>query len=408
VDTPGPTRPSQLDRAVAHVVARFREATGREPETVWSAPGRANLIGEHTDYNDGFVLPFALARRVFVAAGRRSDGSVVARSIQAPGADGAAPVAELTPSANSGGWLDYPFGVVWALRELGDISGIELVVDGHVPLGAGVSSSAALECAIASAVAELCTLPVSRLELARACQRAENEFVGVPSGVMDQLAALFCVAQHALFLDTRTLAMRQVALAPAASRCVLMLIDTRIRHALASTAYADRRRACEAAALHLGVPALRDVELAELDASLAQLDDPVVVRRVRHVVTENARVLETVRLLKDSRFREVGALLDASHASLRDDFEVSCRELDLAVGAAKAGGALGARMIGGGFGGSVLALVDAGNEARVRVEVNSAFAERSLQPPEIEVAVPGAGSQRHEPVSERLTAELPT
>jgi galactokinase len=187
-----------------------------------------------------------------------------------------------------------------------------------------------------------------------------------------------------------------------------MLIDTRIRHALASTAYADRRRACEAAALHLGVPALRDVELAELDASLAQLDDPVVIRRVRHVVTENARVLETVRLLKDSRFREVGALLDASHASLRDDFEVSCRELDLAVGAAKAGGALGARMIGGGFGGSVLALVDAGNEARVRVEVNSAFAERSLQPPEIEVAVPGAGSQRHEPVSERLTAELPT
>ncbi len=408
METPRPLRPSQPDHAVAHVVARFREATGREPETVWSAPGRANLIGEHTDYNDGFVLPFALARRVYVAAARRTDGHVVAYSVQAPGASGAAAVAELTPAAKGGGWLDYPFGVVWALREVGDISGIELVVDGHVPLGAGVSSSAALECAVASAVAELSALPVSSLELARACQRAENEYVGVPTGVMDQLAALFCVAQHALFLDTRTLAMRQVALAPAASRCILMLIDTRVRHALASTAYADRRRACEAAALQLGVPALRDIEVAELDASLAQLDDPVVVRRVRHVVTENARVLETVRLLEDSRLRDVGALLDASHASLRDDFEVSCTELDLAVEVVNAGGALGARMIGGGFGGSVLALVDEADEARVRRKVESAFAERSLQPPGIDVAVPAAGSQRHEPASWQLTAELPT
>jgi galactokinase len=399
VKTRRPPRPNEPDRAVAHVVARFREATGREPETVWSAPGRANLIGEHTDYNDGFVLPFALALRVYVAAARRTDGRVVAYSVQAPGANGTAPVTELSPSAKGGGWLDYPFGVVWALRELGDISGVELFVDGHVPLGAGVSSSAALECAIACAVAELCALPVSSLELARACQRAENEFVGVPSGVMDQLAALFCVAQHALFLDTRTLAMRQVALDPAASRCVLMLIDTRTHHELASTAYAERRRACEAAAVQLAVPALRDIELAELDASLAQLDDPVVVQRVRHVVTENARVLETVRLLEDSQLPDVGALLDASHASLRDDFEVSCRELDLAAGAAKAGGALGARMIGGGFGGSVLGLVDAANEARVREEVISAFAERSLQPPGIEVAVPAGGAQRHEPAS---------
>jgi galactokinase len=396
VNTPDSARAPELDRAVPHVVARFRDATGREPETVWSAPGRANLIGEHTDYNDGFVLPFALMRRVYVAAARRTDGRVAARSVQAPGVTDAAPIAELTPGTHRGNWLEYPFGVVWALRKLGEIPGVELVVDGHVPLGAGVSSSAALECAIACAVAELAALNAANLELALACKRAENEFVGVPSGVMDQLAALFCTAQHALFLDTRTLATRQVALDPAANKCVLMLIDTRVRHALASTAYAERRRECEAAAKRLGVPALRDVELADLDASLAMLDDAVAMRRVRHVVTENARVLETVRLLEDGRLREVGDILDASHASLRDDFEVSCRELDLAADSAKEGGALGARMIGGGFGGSVLALVDSADAPRVRATVSAAFGDDARQAPGIHTTVPSAGAQRHD------------
>jgi galactokinase len=373
----------------------------RVGRAVWSAPGRVNLIGEHTDYNDGFVLPFAIEARTRVSAERRRTGDVVVRSAQANGCARVA-LADLDPSRSTGSWADYAFGVVWALARLTEISGLALSVDGEVPLGSGLSSSAALECAVAGAVDELFSAGLSRAELARACRQAENEYVGVPCGVMDQAAVLLCVEGHALFLDTRNLETRQVPLAPADEGSVLLLIDTGVRHELASSAYAERRRDCERAAGRLGVRSLRDVSLEELEAALGELDDPRLVRRVRHVVSENGRVLEAVRLLEGGRLGEVGELLTQSHRSLRDDYEVSCAELDLAVDAALSAGALGARMTGGGFGGFAIALADAGREHAIRTGVSDALRRHGRPGLSIEVTHPSAGAR-----SETRTSDLP-
>ena len=375
----------------------FERRHGRKPDTVWSAPGRANLIGEHTDYNEGFVLPFAIEQRVFVAAGRRADGRVHAHSLQAPTDEGSWLIADPESSDPAKGWLAYPFGVARALQRHGAITGVDLVVDGDVPLGAGLSSSAALECAVASAITELSDLDLSSTELGLVGQAAENEYVGVPTGVMDQLAALVCQADHALFLDTRSLEARQIPFHPATSGCVLLVIDTKSRHALASSGYASRRRDCELAAQRLGVPALRDVQPSDLESADTALHDERLSSRMRHVVTENARVLECVRLLESGRLRNIGRMLTASHVSLRDDYEVSCRELDLAVDACERAGALGARMIGGGFGGSVLALADADFEEDVRSTASSSFASHGLRVPTVMRAVPSAGALRAGP-----------
>jgi galactokinase len=376
-----------------NVADAFRRLHGRTPETVWSAPGRANLIGEHTDYNDGFALPFAIEQRVFVAARRRADRRVHAHSLQIP-TNGGSPLGEGPGAAGDAGWLAYPLGVARALRRHGRVPGVDLVVDGDVPLGAGLSSSAALECAVACAMAELSEIELSSVELALVGQAAENEDVGVPTGVMDQLAALLCEADHALFLDSRSLEARQIPLRPDAASCVLLVIDTGSWRALAASGYASRRRECESAAERLGIPALRDLDETELEAAASALDDEVLARRIRHVVTENARVLECVRLLEAERVRDVGPLVTASHASLRDDYEVSCRELDLAVAACARAGALGARMIGGGFGGSVLAVADADGEGELRATVESAFARHGLGAPSVIRAVPSAGARR--------------
>jgi galactokinase len=376
----------------------FERRHGRKPDTVWSAPGRANLIGEHTDYNDGFVLPFAIEQRVFVAAGRRTDGRIDAHSLQAPTDEGSWLVDDPASGDAAKGWLAYPFGVARALRRHGAITGVDVVVDGDVPLGAGLSSSAALECALASAMTELSDLDLSSIELGLVGQAAENEYVGVPTGVMDQLAALLCQADHALFLDTRSLEARQIPFHPATSRCVLLVIDTKSRHALASSGYASRRRDCELAAQRLSVPALRDVEQSDLESADTALHDERLSSRVRHVVTENARVLECVRLLESGGLRDIGPILTASHVSLRDDYEVSCRELDLAVDACDQAGALGARMIGGGFGGSVLALADADIEEDLRSTASSSFASHGLRAPAVMRAVPSAGALRADPL----------
>jgi galactokinase len=361
---------------------------------VWSAPGRANLIGEHTDYNDGLVLPFAIEQRVFVAAGRRADRRVHAHSLQAPAEEGSWSVDDPEAGDPAIGWLAYPLGVARALQRVGAVAGVDLVVDGDVPLGAGLSSSAALGCAVACAMAELSGLELSRIELGLAAQAAENDHVGVPTGVMDQLAALLCEADHALFLDARSLETRQIPFRPEASRCVLLVIDTRSRHALASSGYASRRRECESAAGRLGVAALRDVDLSELESAAIALDDERLSSRVRHVVTENARVLDCVRLLESGRLRDIGPIVAASHVSLRDDYEVSCRELDLAVDACDRAGALGARMIGGGFGGSVLVVADADAEEEIRFAASSVFARHGLRAPCVMRAVPSAGARR--------------
>ena len=377
---------------VGRVAAAFAERTGRDPEGVWAAPGRVNLIGEHTDYNDGFVLPAAIDRLVLVAAGRRAGGRLRLWSLQAgPPAD--LELAGIGPGRVEG-WAAYPAGVAWALAQAGvELGGADLVVHGDVPAGSGLSSSAALECATATALADLHGAGLDRAALAGLARRAENEVVGVPSGAMDQMVSMLGRAGHALFLDTRSLGTEQVPLPlEAAGRC-LVVIDTRAGHRLVDGAYADRRAACEAAAAVLGVPALRDATAEQVEAAAGALGDPGR-RRARHVVTENARVLAAVELLRAGDLDGLGPLLGASHASLRDDYEVSSPELDTAVEAAVAAGAVGARMTGAGFGGSAIALVEAALAGRVADQARAAFAAAGFGPPEVTFVVPSDGARR--------------
>jgi galactokinase len=370
--------------------ALFAHRYGEEPRAAWHAPGRVNLIGEHTDYNDGFVLPFAIGAGVIVAAARRGDGMLALTSRQADGDDIDVRLTGLAPGAVTG-WAAYPAGVAWALRAAGyEVGGASLAVDSDLPLGAGLSSSAALECAVALALTELHGLSVPRPQLAALARRAENEFVGAPTGIMDQSAALLCQAGHALLLDCRSGIGTAVPLDPGAAGLSLLVIDTRARHAHVDGGYAARRQACEDAAQALGVRSLRDItdssELAELD--------PLLRRRARHVVTENSRVLATAALLRSGELTRAGPLLTASHASLRDDFEVSWPEANAAVETAIEAGACGARMTGGGFGGSVVVLVPAESEQRVRAAVSDRFAQDSWPEPRATVVAPAAGARR--------------
>jgi galactokinase len=380
------------DDRVKRLAAAFAERTGREPEGVWAAPGRVNLIGEHTDYNDGFVLPMAIDRLVLAAAARRDGGRLRLWSLQE--AEPADLDLDAVGPGQVDGWAAYPAGVAWALGQEGvEFGGADLVVDGDVPAGSGLSSSAALECATATALADLHGAGLDRRALAGLARRAENEVVGVPSGVMDQMVAMLGRAGHALFLDTRSLEAEQVPVPLEASGLRLLVIDTRAGHRLVEGAYADRRAACEAAAAALGVPALRDATLDQVEAAAAVLGDPGL-RRARHVVTENARVLAAVELLRAGRLDRLGPLLAASHASLRDDYEVSSPELDTAVAAAVDAGAVGARMTGAGFGGSAVALVPADRVEQVAARAHAAFAAAGFGPPEVAAVTPADGARR--------------
>ncbi len=372
---------------------RFCERFGRAPEGVWAAPGRVNLVGEHTDYNEGFVLPFALDRTALAALARRRDQSVNCHSDNY----GAAPQTQLrtvSPDNRPPGWSSYPLGVAWALAGLGlDIPGFDLLVSSTVPGGAGVSSSAALEGCVALGLAYLAGADIERQELALACRRAENEIACAPTGVMDQMASLLAQDGHALFLDCRSLAVRQIPFDPGSQGISVLVIDTKVRHELADGAYGERQRECEGAARLLGVPALRDATLADVDGSRALLGE-TLWRRSRHVVGDNGRVLEAVRMLEDGAITPLGSVLSASHASLRDYFEVSCDELDTAVEAAVLNGASGARMIGGGFGGSAIALVPDERLEQVRAAVRCASLDRGFPDPEIFQARPAPGARR--------------
>jgi galactokinase len=382
------TGPGAADRAADW----FAECYGAEPEGVWHAPGRVNLIGEHTDYNDGFVLPFALAQGVRAAASRRDDRLIELRSRQVPASPATVPLSKLTPGSVTG-WAAYPAGAAWAIREAGyPVGGASIAIDADLERGAALSSSAALECATALALTELHGLNLERPVLAALARRGENEFVGVPTGIMDQSASLLGQAGQALLLDCRTSQASDVPLDLEAAGLVLLVIDTRVEHALADGRYAARRRACEDAARLLGVPSLRDV--TDRPGAVDQITDPLLRRRARHVVTENARVLDTVGLLRAGAAGRCGPLLTASHASLRNDFEVSWPQADVAVEAAIAGGALGARMTGGGFGGSVIALAEDGRSASVRVGISDAFAGHGWPPPRFLDAQPSAGASR--------------
>jgi galactokinase len=364
------------------------------PAGVWSAPGRVNLIGEHTDYNDGFVLPFAIEARTFVAARVRGDGVLRMRSVQQHTGDVSIDVSDIEPGKPDG-WAAYVAGVLWAAREAGrQVGGMDLLVDGRVPLGSGLSSSHALECAVAMAMNELFELGLDANGLGRLSYTVENDFVGAPTGMMDQLASLRCTAGHALFLDNRTLEAEQVPLDTVSAGLRLLVLDTRVHHDNVDGGYGNRRAACEKAAALLGVDALRDIDAAGLDDALDRLGDDELRRRVRHVVLENARVVEMVSALRDADWSRVGALMAASHLSLRDDYEVSCDELDVSVEAATGAGAVGARMTGGGFGGSAIALVPAADVAAVRDAVTDAFRSRGWADPGVFEVTPSAGAHR--------------
>ena len=393
--------PTDDSDAVDAVAAAFEAAYGRAPDGVWAAPGRVNVIGEHVDYNGGLCLPFALPARTFAAVGRRDDDVVRVRSAQKPDDEDAAQwsLADVVPGS-VGPWAGYVVGVPWALAQAGHaVPGIDVVVDGRVPLGAGLSSSAALECAAAVALDELAGLGLGgddagRAALAAACVRAENEIAGAPTGGMDQAASLRSRAGHALLLDCRDFTVEHVPFDLAAIGLELLVIDTRAHHALVDGQYGSRREACETAARLLGVTTLREVAPGDLDDAADRIRSAggdaaeEVVRRMRHVVTEIARVEEAVALLRAGRVRDVGPLLDGSHASLRDDYEVSCAELDVACEAARAAGALGARMTGGGFGGSAVALVEAASTDAVAAAVAQAFGDKGFDHPAFLRAVP--------------------
>ena len=377
------------DTAVKGFHARY----GTDPDGVWQAPGRVNLIGEHTDYNDGFVLPLALPQATRVAAARRDDGLLRLHSAQAA-QPAEVEVDGLVPGAVEG-WAVYPAAMVWALREAGlQVGGADLHIDSDVPVGAGLSSSAALECAVGLACSDLYGLGLSRSRLALLAQRAENAFAGVPCGVMDQMASSCCAEGSALFLDTRDLSSRQVPLDLAAEGLVLLVVDTRVKHDLADGAYAQRRAGCERAARLLGLDALRDLPYDGLEPALARLPDGELRSLTRHVVTEDARVERVVALLDAGDPRGIGPLLTEGHASLRDDFAVSCAETDLVVSAATAAGALGARMTGGGFGGSVVVLAERDDADRIAAAVDGAFAAQGWQRPSSFTAVPSPGARR--------------
>ncbi|MFC5747096.1 galactokinase [Actinomadura rugatobispora] len=387
------------EEGTATLTAAFTEAYRRAPEGVWHAPGRINVIGEHTDYNDGLVLPFALARGVSAAAARRDDGVLELRSLQAADA-GVTVVLDGAGPETAGGWAErerwaaYPFGVAALLREHG-VGGASVLFDSDLPQGAGLSSSAALECATALALCELYGLDglaADRAGLARIAQRAENEYVGMPCGIMDQSASLLCTAGHALMLDCRTGLSAQVPLDLPGKDLALLVVNTRARHTLTDGGYGRRRAECERAAALLGVPALRDVK--DLPAALDRLADPVLRRRVQHVVTENHRVEATAGLLRAGAETELGALLTASHLSLRDQYEISWPEADLTIDTALRAGARGGRMVGGGFGGSVIVLTATGRAERVRDAITAAYRERGLAEPEFVDAVPSPGARR--------------
>ena len=364
----------------------FESLHGRAPQGVWASPGRVNLIGEHTDYNEGFVLPLAIRQRCVVAASAAdaSAGSSVT-SAQRPGETIRFTAATVSPG-DVDGWAAYVAGVLWALREAGHAVGeLDLVVDSTVPLGASLSSSAAIECAVAAAAAGLVGIDLDATQIALLAQRAENDFVGMPCGVMDQMASMHGKPGQLVFIDTRSLAVENVPFDLSGHGLALLVIDTRAPHALVDGEYAARRRDCEQAAQRLGVPALRDITGAGLDDALARLDGPddeTMRKRVRHVVTEDDRVLEVVQVLRSGTDpRAIGPMLNASHASMRDDFEITVPHVDVAVDTALSAGAVGARMTGGGFGGSIIALVEEDAAESIAQAVAGAYAERGWEAP---------------------------
>ena len=367
---------------------KFLETFGEEPDLVAAAPGRVNLIGEHIDYSEGFVLPFAIKDRTYAAVRKRDDSMVRIASAQRRNKIVTVDIADVKPGLK-GEWERYALGVLWSM---GVTSGVDIMIDGHVPLGAGLSSSAALECSVATAMNHLFDMGFSLEELARLTQRAENQYVGVPCGIMDQSVSLMATQGFALLLDCRDLSTRNIPFDVAAHGLELLIIDTQAHHALTDGGYAERRASCDSVAVKLAVKSMRELTMAQLDAARDQITKTEYIR-ARHAVSEMKRVLECVEALSSGDFIKVGELINQSHVSLRDDYTVSCPELDTAVEASLAAGAMGSRMVGGGFGGSAIALIEASKTAQTIRAVESAFVAKKFKAPRFFTSLPSQGAE---------------
>ena len=373
---------------MSQIEKKFLETFGAEPDLVAAAPGRVNLIGEHIDYSDGFVLPFAIKDRTLVAARIRNDSTIRIASAQRRNKIVTVDISKVTPGLK-GEWERYALGVLWAL---GVKEGVDVLIDGHVPLGAGLSSSAALECSVATAMNHLFDLGFNLEELARLTQKAENQYVGVPCGIMDQSVSLMATQGSALLLDCSDLTTKNIPFDVASSGLELLIIDTQAHHALTDGGYAERRASCESVVAKLGISSLRELSMEQLENSRGLLTETEFVR-ARHAVTEMKRVLECVEALSNSDFAKVGQLINQSHTSLRDDYTVSCPELDTAVEAALAAGALGSRMVGGGFGGSAIALIQASKTTETIKSVEKAFSSKGFKAPRFFTSLPSQGAE---------------
>jgi galactokinase len=373
---------------MSSIEEKFLETFGEEPDLIAAAPGRVNLIGEHIDYSEGFVLPFAIKDRTLVAVRKRDDLIVRIASVQRRNKIITVYINEVEPGLK-GEWERYALGVLWSM---GVKSGVDLLIDGHVPLGAGLSSSAALECAVATAMNHLFDMGFNLEELARLTQKAENQYVGVPCGIMDQSVSLMASRGFALLLDCRDLSTRNIPFDVASHGLELLIIDTQAHHALTDGGYAERRASCESVAAKLSVKSMRELTLAQLDSSREKLSETEYIR-ARHAITEMKRVLDCVDALGSGDFVKVGQLINESHRSLRDDYTVSCPELNTAVEASLAAGALGSRMVGGGFGGSAIALIEASKTSQTIKAVERAFADKKFKAPRFFTSLPSQGAE---------------
>lgn len=372
---------SKIDR-------KFVDTFGHTADVIAAAPGRVNLIGEHIDYSDGYVLPFAIANRTYAAIRKRSDRLVCISSVQHQNRVVSVNLDNVKPGLK-GEWERYVLSVIWAM---GIKEGVDIMIDGHVPLGAGLSSSAALECSVATALNDLFLSGFDLGTLARLTQKGENEYVGVPCGIMDQSVSLMAQMGSALLLDCRDLSSRNVPFDVASSGLELLIIDTKTHHSLADGKYGMRRASCDSVVAKLSLRSMRELTMDQLHHSRAQLTE-VEFLRAHHAVSEIARVLKAVTALEAKDFAELGRLLNASHASLRDDYDVSCSELNTAVDTAISAGALGARMVGGGFGGSAIALIRASRTQETIKSIETSFKVMEFKQPRFFTSLPSQGAE---------------
>ncbi len=373
---------------IQQAIAGFKEVFGYEPEGVWSAPGRANLIGEHTDYNEGFVFPFGIDKRTYVALSPRSDSLCRVSS----DIDGKTYETDLSSKPEDMDWALYPLGVAWVMREWAK-SGFDAFFTSNVPVGSGLSSSAAIECAIGVALNEIWSAGRTKQQIALLGQRAENDVVGAPTGMMDQTASMLAERDSAVFLDCQSLEAKAVPLHLEERDLVVAVIDTRVAHRHSDGGYRVRRESCERGASIMGVNSLRGLTKADLSRAQSLLSD-VDFRRVRHIVTENQRVLDSIDALQAGDMARFGELLLASHDSMAHDFEISIEELDLAVEVAMKTGAIGSRMTGGGFGGAAIAVIDKALLSTLEKNCQAAFSAKGYLEPKVFAVVPSEGAKR--------------